>query len=102
MPDLLALADFTPHIGSSFRLLDVSGVTLVLSHAKAIAPMKAGGRPQSFGGREPFDLIFLGPSEPILPQQIYRMETEGMGAVEIFIVPIGPQDGGIGYQAIFT
>jgi hypothetical protein len=34
--------------------------------------------------------VFRGPLEPILPQGIYRLEHEHLGALELFIVPIGP------------
>jgi hypothetical protein len=101
MADLLTSAHFTPHLGSTFRLPDVEGVTLVLTEAKALASRRGlEGAPA--GSREPFELIFLGPARPILPQQIHRLETEGMDALDIFIVAIGPRDGGIAYQAIFN
>lgn len=102
MPDFLTLPDFTPHEGGTFRLPDVPGVELVLSKARLLSHMKKGGRPLSGEPREPFDLIFLGPLTPVLPQQIYRMETEGMDELEIFIVPLGPVEGGMTYQAVFT
>jgi len=102
MADLLTLAHFTPYLGSSFRLSGVDGVTLVLTQASLCAPFKKGGIPVAPLAREPFDLIFLGPMSPILPQQIYRFETESMEPLEIFIVPIGPIEGGMGYQAIFN
>jgi hypothetical protein len=50
----------------------------------------------------PFAIVFLGPPSPILPQRIYRFEHDGIGAIEIFIVPIGRDDDGVRYEAIFT
>ena len=37
-----------------------------------------------------------------LPQATYLVEHPTLGAMEIFLVPIGPESGGNGYQAIFT
>lgn len=54
------------------------------------------------GGREAFSLLFLGPLQPILPQRIYRLSHDGLGELDIFLVPIGPQADGMGYEAVFT
>ena len=57
---------------------------------------------RSDGSREPFALLFRGPKTPVLPQRMYRFDFEQLGAVEIFIVPIGPDDFGMQYEAIFA
>jgi hypothetical protein len=54
------------------------------------------------GGRVPFSLVFRGPADLVVPQRTYRMEHPGLGAFEIFIVPIGPDEDGMGYEAVFT
>jgi hypothetical protein len=56
----------------------------------------------STGGRNAFSLRFLGPLRPILPQAIYRLENAAMGALEVFLVPLGPHQGGMRYEAVFT
>jgi len=101
MPEFLTLAHFTPLLGSAFKLPDTPGVEIVLSEAN---PLPSGSRPPAdlAEGRESFDLIFVGPLSPVLPQRTYRMEAEGAPPLEIFIVPIGPLKGGLGYQAIFN
>lgn len=48
--------------------------------------------------RAPFSLRFRGPDSPTLPQRIYRLEHAELGALELFLVPIGPGC----YEAIFT
>lgn len=100
MLELLTLDFFRPLVGASFRILAVEGATLVLSEAEPVR-LRSGPAP-SHVGREPFDLIFLGPLSPLLPQMIYRMETDGVETLEIFIVPIGPRNGQMQYQAIFS
>ena len=50
------------------------------------------------GGRAPFSLIFQGGPNPPLPQGIYRVENDDLGAIEIFLVPIAADR----YEAVFT
>jgi len=53
--------------------------------------------------RNPFSLHFLGPvSEQYLIQHIHRLEHGQMGNLEIFLVPLGFEDGRMRYEAIFT
>jgi hypothetical protein len=54
------------------------------------------------GGRAPFSILFRGPLAHVLPQWIYPLGHETLGRLELFIVPIGPRDGGMVYEAIFT
>ena len=53
------------------------------------------------GVRSPFSLLFLGPADPVLPQRIYRLEHESLGPLEIFIVPVGRDESGTTYEAVF-
>jgi hypothetical protein len=57
---------------------------------------------RSGGLRVPFALLFRGPKTPVLPQRMYQFDFEPLGAVEIFIVPVGPDEAGMRYEAIFT
>ena len=50
------------------------------------------------GGRAPFSLVFQGGPNPPLPQRIYRVEHDEVGALEIFLVPIAADR----YEAVFT
>ncbi|MBX7185191.1 MAG: hypothetical protein K1Y01_08625 [Vicinamibacteria bacterium] len=102
MPLFLTIDHFVPLVGATFRLPDVPGVSLVLAQAAPLASMKTGGVLPGITPRVPFDLIFTGPKTPVLPQQIYRMETDAAEPMEMFIVPIGPEEGGMLYQAVFT
>jgi hypothetical protein len=46
--------------------------------------------------------VFRGPGDVLLPQRIYRMEHEEIGVFDLFLVPIGPDEIGLRYEAIFT
>ena len=52
---------------------------------------------------DPFTLEFVGPPEPAFAQGIRRLEHPTLGALEIFLVPIGlTPDGGRRYEAVFN
>jgi len=51
---------------------------------------------------EQFALLFRGPAEFYLPQQIYPLEHERLGALSIFLVPTGRDEDGFEYEAIFN
>ena len=42
--------------------------------------------------RAPFSVLFHGPLEPVMPQGIYQLEHEHFGTLELFVVPIGPNE----------
>jgi hypothetical protein len=90
----LTVEDFTGRVRDAFTL-SVSGaeIKLVLSEVEEL------GRGQQ---RRAFSLCFLGPAQPILPQSTYRLDNAAMGTLEIFLVPLGPKDGGMIYEAVFT
>ncbi len=88
--------DFTPRLNERFRLhTDSTSHDLRLFEVK---PLGA-GRP---GGRLPFSLLFRGPQDALFPQMIYRLENEAMGALDLFLVPLGPDEHGMVYEAPFN
>jgi hypothetical protein len=52
--------------------------------------------------RAPFALYFLGPRDPILPQHMYDFRSAGVDLANLFIVPIGRDDEGTEYEAVFA
>jgi hypothetical protein len=53
-------------------------------------------------GIERFAIYFQGPGDFYLPQHTYRMEHDALGALEIFMVPVGKDNNGFRYEAIFS
>jgi hypothetical protein len=100
MLESLTLETFAPRIGERFRLAADAGQTIDLTLIEATA-VGEGGSARS-PRRSPFSLVFLGPAGPVWPQRIYRLDHEAIGSVDLFFVPLGPRDGGMQYQAIFT
>lgn len=54
------------------------------------------------GDHEAFSVVFRGDSKLALDQQIYRIKHDTLGDMELFIVPIGPDDKGMCYEAVFS
>ncbi len=42
------------------------------------------------------------PAESHLEQAIYALEHAEMGMLELFLVPLGPHEDGMRYEAVFT
>ena len=90
----VAAADFQPHVRSLFRMEADGPLQLTL--------MSVNERPGPGTRRQPFSLLFLGPADPVLPQRIYRLEHDVLGLLEIFLVPIGRDEDGTTYEAVFA
>lgn len=94
----LVFEDFKDKVGQSFSLAEqnVPAISLTLTEAQ---PLRF---PTLQGVRPPFSLMFVAQHPVILPQQLYRMEHEALGALSIFLVPVGKDAAGISYQATFN
>ena len=90
----LSWEEFAEAAGTVYRLEGegFAGVEMTLETA---VELPSSGRE---GGS--FRLEFRGPFEPILPQGIYQFHG-GEEPAEIFIVPVGRQDSGTLYEAVF-
>jgi hypothetical protein len=90
----LTKSDFEARKDETFVLRAQQELPLKLKHVR---PLGESGRP---GGA--FSLWFVSEPGPFLPQAIYPLEHPQMGRLEIFLVPLGPRDGGNLYESIFT
>jgi hypothetical protein len=90
--ETLTIADFAPRLHEPFRVVPDGGEPFEVELVEVTEI------PREPGGRSPFSLVFRGGPSPPLPQAIYRVEHDEIGALEIFLVPIGPDR----YEAVFT
>ena len=98
MPEDLTCTHFAGCIHEHFRIyVDNTNIDVELVQADVF-----GAHVDGPGRREPFSLIFRGPMQPVLPQRIYQIEHAELGALEIFLVPIGPDQHSMLYQAVFN
>lgn len=103
MLDTITLDTFADRIGDTFHLSATADRTLQLELVEARSLASDGTRAEgSRRAREPFSIVFKGPATPIIPQRIYALTHDGLGSLELFLVPVGPDQGGMLYQAIFT
>lgn len=61
-----------------------------------------GRRPTAGGELSNYSLTFLAPAPDVLPQAIYPLEHAALGAMDVFLVPIGRSAEGVRYEAIFN
>lgn len=89
--------DFATHVKKTFKVT----AEAIAFEAELIEVAPTGG---TLGptGRTPFSLVWRGPdtAEPL--QQVYRVEHEDVGVLDLFLVPLGPDDQGMKYEAVVT
>ena len=95
-PAQLTLETFSPFLGETFTVGEESGGAVELNLAEA-ASVNLG--PQAPGSA--FSLLFHGPADPLLPQATYHFQHGSLGAMEIFIVPLGRDEHSAVYEAVF-
>ena len=96
MLESLTIESFASHRGSTFRLVADEEVGFDTTLAD-VTPLG------DSGVRQAFSLIFYAPlAAPIMPQRIYRLEHAELGALDLFVVPLGPKSGAFRYEVIFT
>jgi hypothetical protein len=85
-------ATFTGHLNSTFQVRHEPATELELVEVSD----------GSTRGHVNFSLLFRGPRQPLLPQQIYPVEHDGLGRFDLFIVPVRRDAQGLYYEAVFN
>jgi hypothetical protein len=94
MEEPLTIRDFAPNIHTRFHVSrpQIEDYELKLEEVTD----------HSNAQLEQFSLIFAGILSPCLPQGAYKLTHPQMPECELFLVPIGPDETGMRYQAIFS
>jgi hypothetical protein len=90
---------FAGRIGQQFRLRASADTVM---QVELIEAKVLGSSAADSSLRKPFSILFRGPMTPVWPQRIYRVEHDAMESFDLFVVPVGPKNGGMEYEAIFT
>jgi hypothetical protein len=104
----LNLADFAPHTGTSWRVVaagpgkDEGAEDFRAPVVLDLIEVAPGAEPPAGRPRRSFSLLFRGPQRLYLPQRIYRLEHDAIGALDLFLVPIAPDSQGSLFQAVFN
>ena len=96
--DELSTADFVALLRQQFSLY--AGGTVPLN-AELLQVTELGAAAPN-AKRKPFSIILRGPRDRRLPQMIYKVQHEKLGAFEIFLVPVGVDEKGYHYEAVFN
>jgi hypothetical protein len=91
---------FAARLGQGFRIRFQDGSFLDLELAEV---QDLGTRTTAEGPLSTYSLRFRTPGEKrFAPQGTYRVEHGELEAIEIFLVPLGPDAEGMRYEAIFN
>ena len=94
-PSLYLVETFAPHLHTIFEAEVEPGTSLSL---ELIQVERGPAHPRALM----FWLLFRGPGAPLLPQSIYHLQHAALGELDLFLVPVGRDDQGISYQAVFN
>ena len=96
---IMTINDFHPHKSTKFSIQcgDES-----VPHEMELIDIEELKNSRMEGQNKGFVLTFRSLSNGILPQKIYTLSHEILGEVQIFMVPIGPDEKGQRYEAVFN
>lgn len=98
----MPFATLAAQVHSRFVARDADEVAQSLELIEA-GPAPGGGGVAAEEGGETFSLLFRGDADRPLGQDTYAFEHARIGCFEMFIVPIGREDGGqCHYEAVFN
>jgi hypothetical protein len=95
----LTHADFAGRVGETFEAPDAGQVLDLVETTDG--PASGGSHPDG-RSRNQFSLVFAGPPDRALAQGTVRLEHPDLGELFVFLVPIGPHDGSMRYEAAFA
>ena len=100
----LSLKKFAAQTNTAFRvqLEEADPLSIRLIEAKSVTGPDPDAAASGDAEYEAFSLIFEGPGDFMLPQQIRTIEHDTIGRFEIFLVPIGNERGAYQYEALFN
>ncbi|MGZ5435471.1 MAG: DUF6916 family protein [Pyrinomonadaceae bacterium] len=87
--------EFSKHLNTTFRIRLNNERTI---DAKLIEVSERLVSPR----QERFSLVFLSSNEVLIQQGMAPFEHDQMGSFQLFIVPIGQDEEGISYEAVFN
>ena len=94
----LRTATFEPHVGTRFAATPSLAGSEPLDLELASCVESPHARPD----HPAFSLFFLAPGDDYREQQIFTLSNDALGEVELFLVPVGPQDGRMQYEAVIN
>ena len=99
--DQVTRSDFAQCVGEQFQI-ECGGQTVGVELTSVTGlGFKSADDPRC-GKRESFSLLFHAPKQWRYPQRIYRLSHSSLGDLDVFLVPLGPDEKGMRLEAIFN
>jgi len=95
MTEKLNQAVFADNLNTTF-LLNLEGLGPIELQLSKVSDIN-----RSYG-TEAFSIVFRGPGKAALSQRTYELQHETMGKFDIMLVPIGHDEQGVEYEAVFN
>jgi Domain of unknown function (DUF6916) len=99
MSEFQTAADFEKCLDTNFRV-ELESPGPIEIKLIAVTPRKS--EPHEQAGMERFSVVFSGPPDVFLPQNLYRMTHPEMGEFDVFLVPIAPEANEFRYEAVYN
>lgn len=100
MLDQLTHTDFERYLDTIFTLYTSEKDVF---DARLIRVETIGRKPEDTRQRWAYSLIFHIPEKKrYLVQKVYQLTHPDMGNLDLFLVPLGPDESGVRYEAVFT
>lgn len=91
----LGLTAFAEQVGTEFEVLDDPARVFALQFTRISEPTRT-------DRSEAFSLLFHGPADRFIKQGIHKLKHTQLGEIEIFLVPVGQDQTGFEYEAVFN
>ena len=98
MLEKLTADDFSPLLNEEFQISLEGNITLLVQ----LIDVTINRQKEERNWRQSFSLVFRGPRDIELSQGTYPVTHDQLGKLQIFLVPIGPDEKGMCLEAVFN
>ncbi len=95
MLDNLHKEEFAECLDQSFRVAASDSAAFDLTLTEVVEQLHT-------ASQETFSVMFRGPLDHFMPQGIRRLSQEKLGELALFLVPVGRDERGYEYEAVFN
>jgi hypothetical protein len=86
---------YAKHVNTEFHVHDDAAKPFALKLTQVVERTKT-------DQQEAFSLLFRGPATHFIPQGIHKLKHAELGEGELFLVPVGKDQDGFEYEAVFN
>ena len=97
----LSYENFCNRVGETFTV-SLEGMPAIELELVEVDEHELKGKRPEHVRQRPFSLLLRGPLDPLLYQAMYRLTHPEMGTLDLFLVPIGPEEGHHFYDVVIN